>query len=1353
MNKISTKIQKLKQNINKEVVWVMKDDSFINLNYFLSIESTFNEALNSYNLNKEKSPNVKKVLNNQLNNKIVKSNNKNSDNPENIQGRITKKIISRKNDSNIINGGNFNIEKYKINSNGNEEKKLKPIANINSIANQKKFDMLKPNKTLNNNITINNSNIQKKFGIVGIKSKSRKKSCNYDINKIKDSNPINNLYNNPPLVDINGNKENAINTKIKNDENSKTKSKPKIQNNSLVITKDKLNQYLYFSATPKKKSKENNNSGINLDNLILNAQSSSILNTSDCQSISTKRNDKLNITYNSIDTTFMQESNPEYKILSNNNNITNSGNIFSKKYISSLNPIDYEYDTFCQAIIKTGLCEEKMALSKYSENFPAPCGHELCSKLPAMEPQVLNFYQNNEKSDKINVKQEATSHLVFPLGIKICVEKDFHNQKLESEPLVNTIYNEKGDIYYIASMTIFRKITIKNYNKIFKINPIEIYNKLKKNTNSNNNFEEKNKSKNFNNSNRSFKYINNNNMNLNNKNDSINDSTKKNNIDINMKNKSFNSLNINAQNSSNNNELLNYNPNDVIYIPECISLVSRFPFFNQLSICLKTIINMRRQIVNGDNNQKIENEITEFINHIINQIPIASNKYNIIFYTPISIEPVKLYNPFIYNFENFTCLNIFSLLSIDNIITIFLLVLLEQKIIFVDISHLKLSAITFFFINLIYPLSWVNTYQPLLSLSTIRYIQSITPFIMGGNENLILYAYYKKYIIYNESMDNIDKSNILFVNLSNNLISCDCYNLISNKKGQNRKQILKYLNLPDLPKSIEKKLYNHLSDIEKIEDLKEMNEKIKTFFCRIMVFILDDYKDYFINSLGKPIFNKDNYLMNKSEDKKMFYKELLETQLFTQFIFNENELYKSRKTKEKKLKNKNINYGVLHDGNYKDESFFMKNKNKIDELKMMIKQKKKEKYRKTLKNAKNIVRSISSMFNRTLENKSIDKDKSFNKSNKKNKSTFKQKKKKRKIYNIMLMPYFIEELNIDLSESEKYDYIQNKLNSIMTIDNQLNQINNYKNKYIFDFNQKFELTSIKDDKTRYFIGTLLSENSSEKNNLNLTLNNRISYINGKNTTKTDPIKKNLFSRNNEDSPEKKYAKSKEKINLWFRNICLCSNKKKVSYEINIIDELKSELSRIFFAKLISQNYKTLFDIRENNQNFVNNECFFELLKKMQFILSTITYNEYNVGKLLTLSCFKYYTILEENKKTKIYLYNKYSELFTPSELWLNHIFWKTWFDEDITYVEKEMNLTNDYDYTAELNKSNNEENELFEYNEENDNLSIEYRLLVKISKVMNLLKLGDEFINKVIFDDLAKNYLTENEINVFKEQY
>ena len=41
-HKISAKIQKLNQNSKKEVVWVMKDNSFINLNYLLTIEKNNN---------------------------------------------------------------------------------------------------------------------------------------------------------------------------------------------------------------------------------------------------------------------------------------------------------------------------------------------------------------------------------------------------------------------------------------------------------------------------------------------------------------------------------------------------------------------------------------------------------------------------------------------------------------------------------------------------------------------------------------------------------------------------------------------------------------------------------------------------------------------------------------------------------------------------------------------------------------------------------------------------------------------------------------------------------------------------------------------------------------------------------------------------------------------------------------------------------------------------------------------------------------------------------------------------------------------------------------------------------------
>ena len=349
----------------------------------------------------------------------------------------------------------------------------------------------------------------------------------------------------------------------------------------------------------------------------------------------------------------------------------------------------------------------------------------------------------------------------------------------------------------------------------------------------------------------------------------------------------------------------------------------------------------------------------------------------------------------------------------------------------------------------------------------------------------------------------------------------------------------------------------------------------------------------------------------------------------------------------------------------------------------------------------------------------------------------------------MLMPYFIDEPNYLLLDSEKYDYIQNKLNSLMTIDNQLNQINNYKNKYIFDFNQKFDLKLITDDKTRYFIGTLnkydieIEKNIGPKQKLNSQNNNKLSHqLNGKNK-----LNQNLENKDKEESS------NKDKIISWYKNICLSSNKKKISYDINILEELKIEKNRKFFTKLISQNYKTLFDIKENNQNFLSNEGFIELLQKIKFILSKITYDEYKTGKILTLVCFKFYTYMEENKNTKFYLYNKYVELFTPCELWLNHIFWKTWYDEDISYVEREFNLNNDNDYNSEISRSIDEENELLEYNEENNNLSIEYRLLAKILKVMNDLKLEESFINKIIFNDLAMNYLNENELNNFKEQY
>jgi len=161
-----------------------------------------------------------------------------------------------------------------------------------------------------------------------------------------------------------------------------------------------------FKAFPKNKDMKAtsliNKNGI-FNNSILNSGGigSSKLIVSNIFSISMIKKEKLNANDSNVDT-FNQES--QYKILSNNNLISDSNNIFSKNYILYLDFKEYEYDIFCHAVIKTGLSENKVSLSKFSINFPSTCGHELFTKLPALEPNVLNFYQNTKKSILLNGK-------------------------------------------------------------------------------------------------------------------------------------------------------------------------------------------------------------------------------------------------------------------------------------------------------------------------------------------------------------------------------------------------------------------------------------------------------------------------------------------------------------------------------------------------------------------------------------------------------------------------------------------------------------------------------------------------------------------------------------------------------------------------------------------------------------------------------------------------------------------------------------------------------------------------------------------------------------------------------------
>ena len=290
--------------------------------------------------------------------------------------------------------------------------------------------------------------------------------------------------------------------------------------------------------------------------------------------------------------------NINYQLLENNYIYNDTNNIYSKEYISSLNLNEYEYDTFCQCILISGLKPGKINTLNSSNFFPSLCKHQQCSQYTSFKPCILFSYQNKNRNDQIQIS-DLISELIFPFGVKICFYYDCVQKYPPcEEPIMNVIHNEKGDKYYIISFFYYKKLNLKKFLERYKID-----NNLKR--------------------------------------------------DI---------------------ELIlqkNINNDLTIFVPESMSLISRFPFINQIGQCLKAMINIT------DNTK-----LNLFINHIINQVPVPYKNQKIKFYIPIKSNPIKLVNPFMLNNTNFKPDNIFEYFSIENIITIFYLALLEQQLLF-----------------------------------------------------------------------------------------------------------------------------------------------------------------------------------------------------------------------------------------------------------------------------------------------------------------------------------------------------------------------------------------------------------------------------------------------------------------------------------------------------------------------------------------------------------------------------------------------------------------------------------------------------------------------------------------------
>lgn len=346
-------------------------------------------------------------------------------------------------------------------------------------------------------------------------------------------------------------------------------------------------------------------------------------------------------------------------------------------------------DCFCEGFFLASFPFKGGKVIEKSQSYPSICNHKQCSMLPAMQPEILFRYPlKDTKTLELN---NLAATICFPSGIKVCYEEEPpETVKNYSTPITN----QQGDRYYMMTFHFYFKLLGAEYGKLYEMHPLKHH---------------------------LMKFA-----------DSY--------LDVDKIDKKT------AANIQENLDLCqDFGFRDVVYVPYCLCLISKYPYIRQMEACLQSIYG----ILSGFNPNSKE-QINEIIMFLVHSIPIPPINTRLKFYLPNYPRSIEINCPRYkdMNILNYNLTNLLTLFSVENIITIFRLMLFEKKILFVDSEYNRLSEVTDSFISLLYPFQWIHTYIPIMSDQMIKYLETFLPFINGINE--ILMPFVRDTLIENE---------------------------------------------------------------------------------------------------------------------------------------------------------------------------------------------------------------------------------------------------------------------------------------------------------------------------------------------------------------------------------------------------------------------------------------------------------------------------------------------------------------------------------------------------------------------------------------------------------------------------
>ena len=492
-------------------------------------------------------------------------------------------------------------------------------------------------------------------------------------------------------------------------------------------------------------------------------------------------------------------------------------------------------ETFCEGFFLSSIPYKDCKVLENSESFKASCGHQDCSSLPGIEPEIILRYPLEDT--KTLILDDLLATICFPTGIKLCRYSE-EGPTENIEEYGTWITNEKGYQLYMMTFHFYLKMFKDEFSKKYQI-PKEYLSKVTQPL-----FPPNEKSK-----------------------------------------KSKNKLNLC--------KLINER---YVYIPCCICLISKYHYEKQMKTCLESIY----QLLIKNKEDKKENskfdKLNYLIMYLIHSIPIPDVESDVTFYIPHndpSKEMITLTYPKLEDFKAKGNLSeLFELFSNHNIIRIFRLLLFGQKILFVDDDYARLSRITYYFKELLYPIKWEYQYIPIMSYQMIQYLQSIMPYLYGIDKALMDTAF-------NQSEENeIDdlfiikiipekKSKIFY--FKNGKLKEPKAKSLPSKLKDNLKNKLENIKTK-VTKSVKNKQNKKNNNIDNIDNI---HLEIRDCFIEIFVEMFHNIKKYVYLLDQEVVFNKKLFLEEVEKNEKIFYESLMQTQNFIYFIDNfQNEEYK-----------------------------------------------------------------------------------------------------------------------------------------------------------------------------------------------------------------------------------------------------------------------------------------------------------------------------------------------------------------------------------------------------------------------------------------------------------------------------